>query len=160
MFSYFRFFPIIMLVYLAVFFGWFWSIAIGLQDKIPEDITMKVKRFKILFFIPLIYFSLLFIGMSFFYNSMLTTEFGTNYEPNFILIGVSMVIIIPLHLLSIFCMFHNMYFVAKTYKTVELQKEVTFSDFVGEFFMFWFYYVGIWFVQPKINQMIENGDKI
>jgi hypothetical protein len=51
-----------------------------------------------------------------------------------------------------------MYFVAKTFKTVELQKEVTFSDFIGEFFMFWFYYIGILFLQPKINKMVEDDE--
>jgi hypothetical protein len=52
-----------------------------------------------------------------------------------------------------------LYFVAKTFKTVELQREVSFSDFVGEFFMIWFYPVGIWIIQPKINKMIEEQSK-
>ena len=48
------------------------------------------------------------------------------------------------------------YFVAKTYKTVELQRQVSFSDFAGEFFMIWFYPIGIWIIQPKLNKIIEN----
>ena len=48
-----------------------------------------------------------------------------------------------------------MYFVAKTLKTVELQKEVLFSDFAGEFFIVWFFPIGIWIIQPKINKIIE-----
>jgi hypothetical protein len=40
---------------MAIFFGWFWSVAIGLQEKVPENITMKVKKFKIFFFIPMVY---------------------------------------------------------------------------------------------------------
>lgn len=134
-------FPIIMLLFMGVFFGWFWSIAIGLQSKVPEGVKMKVKKFKIFFFTPLIYLSL-FLGL--FIISM--------RGPN----PAIFAIIIPLHLFSMFCMFYNLYFVAKTLKTVELQREVSFSDFAGEFFLIWFYPIGIWILQPKINQMIEN----
>jgi len=65
-------------------------------------------------------------------------------------------LIIPFHLFSMFCIFYCLYFVAKVFKTVELQRKVTFSDFAGEFFMIWFYPIGIWIVQPKINKMIEK----
>ena len=137
---------------MGVFFGWFWSIAIGLQNKIPENIKMKVKKFKIFFFIPMFYmlFIFLFIG-----NTM-GGLMKSGSEPNVGLIASLAVIIVPLHLFSMFCIFHSLYFVAKTIKTVELQKEVSFSDFAGEFFMIWFYPVGIWIIQPKINQMIKE----
>ena len=68
------------------------------------------------------------------------------------------VFIIPLHLFSMFCIFYCLYFVAKTYKTAELQREVSFGDFVGEFFLFWFYPIGVWFLQPKINEMHLDSD--
>ena len=77
-------------------------------------------------------------------------------EPSGGLIGSMIAIIVPLHLFSMFCIFYSLYFVAKTFKTVELQREVIFSDFAGEFFMIWFYPIGIWIVQPKINKMIEK----
>jgi hypothetical protein len=67
-----------------------------------------------------------------------------------------MAIIIPLHLFSMFCIFYCLYFVSKTFKTAELQRQTTFSDFAGEFFLLWFYPVGIWIVQPKINKMVES----
>jgi hypothetical protein len=70
-------------------------------------------------------------------------------------IGGLMIIVFPLHLFSMFCIFYCLYFVAKTFKTVELQREVQFSDFAGEFFLIWFFPVGIWVIQPKINKMIE-----
>jgi hypothetical protein len=33
---------------------------------------------------------------------------------------------------------------------------VNFGEFAGEFFMLWFYFIGIWIIQPKINKMAEN----
>jgi len=77
-------------------------------------------------------------------------------EPNSGLLGGIFAIIIPLHLFSMFCIFYTLYFVAKTFKTVELQREVKFSDFAGEFFLIWFYPIGIWIIQPKINKFIED----
>lgn len=146
MFNYMKFFPVIMIIFMAIFFGWFWSVAIGLQKKVPENVTMKVKKFKIFFFIPLIY---MLIFMTFFSVSM-NGLFSSNSEPSFGLIGGLFAVIFPLHLFAMFCIFYSLYFVAKTFKTVELQREVTFGDFAGEFFLIWFYPIGIWIVQPKI----------
>jgi hypothetical protein len=152
MFDYMKFFPIMMIILIGAFFGWFWSVAIGLQCKVPTNVKMKVKKFKIFFFVPMAYllFIMLFIGVSI--NGLMTGE----TEPGGGLIASLFVIIIPLHLFSMFCIFYSLYFVAKTFKTVELQREVSFSDFAGEFFMIWFYPIGIWIIQPKINKMIEE----
>lgn len=149
-FSTMKFFPVIMILFMAIFFGWFWSVAIGLQKKVPAHITMKVKKFKIFFFIPMVYMLSFIIFMTFAMNGMMN---GGN-EPSVGLIGSMFAIIFPLHLFSMFCILYSLYFVAKTFKTVELQREVKFSDFVGEFFMIWLYPIGIWIIQPKINKMM------
>ena len=152
MFNYMKLFPIIMLVFMGIFFGWFWSVAIGLQSKVPEIVKMKVKKFKVFFFIPMVYMLLITLFMLISMNGLMTN--GT--EPSGAIIGFLFAIIVPLHLFSMFCIFYSLYFVAKTFKTVELQREVSFSDFVGEFFLIWFFPIGIWFIQPKINKMIEK----
>ena len=64
--------------------------------------------------------------------------------------GWIVAIIIPLHLFSMFCIF---YLIAKTIKTAELQRKVGFGDFAGEFFLLWFYFIGIWINQPKVNKL-------
>lgn len=139
------FFPYAMIFFTLIFFGWFWSIAIGLQKNIPKDIKMKIEKFKVLFFIPLIYIILTMIylgGLSF---GMPTNVFSNS--------SWLVVIILPLHLFSMFCVFYSMYFVAKTIKTAELQRNVEFRDFAKEFFLLWFYIIGIWFIQPKLNKL-------
>jgi len=40
MFKYLKFSPIILVLFMGIFFGWFWSVAIGLQKKVPEKVTM------------------------------------------------------------------------------------------------------------------------
>jgi len=149
-FNYYKAFPLLMIVYMGAIFGWFWSIAIGLQKQIPADVRMKVKKFKILFFIPLVYILFISTAMVGMANLMIGGEIHENYAL------VASLIILPLHLFSMFCIFYSIYFVAKTFKTVELQRKTSFSDFAGEFFLFWFYPIGVWILQPKINKMSED----
>tara|TARA_R100000005_G_C5003765_1_gene212428 strand:+ start:12861 stop:13481 length:621 start_codon:yes stop_codon:yes gene_type:complete len=144
--------PCVAFIVMYVLFGWFWSIAIGLQTKVPNTVKMKVKKFKIFFFIPLIYILSVLVFMALFGLS----DFELNSDLNSVLPVGLLAVMLPLHFLSIFGIFYSLYFVAKTYKTVELQREVIFSDFAGEFFMIWFYFIGVWIIQPKINEMVED----
>ncbi|WP_339758417.1 hypothetical protein [Algoriphagus aquimarinus] len=152
LFIFFKIYPLLMIPIGFIFFGWFWSVAIGLQSKIPENVKMKVKKFKLFFLILLVYLLIINVLLWVLTNGLMT---GT-IEPNNDQAGFAFAIIVPLHLFSMFCIFYSLYFVAKTFKTVELQREVSFADFAGEFFMIWFYPIGIWMVQPKINKMIEK----
>jgi hypothetical protein len=108
----------------------------------------------VFFFIPLIYIILIFGFIGFAFGGILEN----GQQPSGGMIGRLVGIIVPLHLFSMFCIFYCLYFVSKTFKTVELQREVSFSDFAGEFFMIWFFPIGVWIVQPKINKMIENNE--
>lgn len=152
MFAYMRFFPLIMMLFVAILYGWYWSVAIGLQKKVPENVPMKVKKFKVFFFIPVIYI-VVFLG---FFTIVLNRLFTDNPEPDIVFLGGLIFVIFPLNLFAMFCVFYCLYFIAKTFKTVELQREVKFGDFVGEFLLIWFFPIGIWFIQPKINKMIEG----
>lgn len=143
-------FPILMLIYCGLYFGWFWSVAIGLQNRIPAEVTMKVRKFKLFFFIPLLYIPAIFLSMVF--PSILATliDFPVG----------AMAFILPFHLLSMFGMFYLHYFTAKTIKTAELHREAKFGDFVGEFFLIWFFIVGIWILQPRINELAAKQDSL
>ena len=141
----FDLFPYVMIFFTLFFFGWFWSIAIGLQKNIPKEIKMKVKKFKVLFFIPFFYILFLMFYIGGLFSGMVSNGFSNS--------GWIVAIILPLHLLSMFCIFYSMYFVAKTIKTAELQRKTGFGDFTGEFFLLWFYFVGIWIIQPKVNKL-------
>lgn len=141
-------FLFMMIFFSLLIFGWFWSIAIGLQKKVLEGIEMKLKKFKVLFFFPLAYIILLMLSLAVLFNG--------SEAPDFLVGSWFIAIILPLHLFSIFCIFYSIYFVAKTIKTVELQRKVGFGDFAWEFFLLWFYFVGIWIIQPKVINFYEN----
>jgi hypothetical protein len=136
------FYPVITFVFLFGYMGWFWAMAIGLKNKVPDTLKMKTGKFKFFFLFVIIYllvFSIYFVRlfMSF------------DFEP------LVFAIIFPMHIFDMFCLFYCIYFASKTIKIIELNREVTFVDYAGEFFLIWFFPIGLWFIQPKINKMIE-----
>jgi len=137
-------FPIFMIVSVGTLFGWFWSIGVGLHNRLPQNSNLNLKKFKIFFFIPLIY--ILFITFS-----LMTVGIFSDSPPPNGMVGIGIGILIPLHLLSMFCLFYLLYFCSKTIKSIELNRDALFGDYAAEFFLLWFFIIGIWIIQPKIN---------
>ncbi len=149
--------PLMMLL-AVVNYGWIWSIGKGFQFKLPPYVNMKVHKFT--WFIGFAFFYLIALAslMSFLFMSLLPDLLNGEIIPNLSLIFGSLAVIIPLHLFSIFAIFYSMYFAAKTIKSVELQREARFEDFIGEFFLIWFFPIGVWILQPKINKMLNSTE--
>jgi uncharacterized RDD family membrane protein YckC len=66
---------------------------------------------------------------------------------------VFLVALIPLHFFAFFCVFYDLYFASKSLALAETGKPVFFSDYAGAFFLLWFFPIGIWFIQPRINRL-------
>jgi hypothetical protein len=115
---------------------------------------LGIGKFKAALVYVLVYFCC-FLGLFIFLITLFQSQADLG-GPDFDQLVWLPAIILPLHLFAMFCIFYCLYFVAKTIKTAELQREVSFSDFVGEFFMLWFYPIGIWILQPKINQIAKS----
>ncbi len=56
-----------------------------------------------------------------------------------------------------FAFLYFMSFPAKALKSIELNKEAIISEYIGDFFLILFLPVGIWFIQPRIRQIIIGG---
>ena len=67
---------------------------------------MKVMKFKVFFFIPLIYI-LIFVTV---FSVLMNGIISPNAEPRFELIGGLFAVIFPLHLFAMFCIFYSLYF--------------------------------------------------
>jgi hypothetical protein len=63
-------------------------------------------------------------------------------------------IIFPMHFLAMAAIFFVMGFAAKNLVMAERQSPARFSDYAGPFFLMWFYLIGIWFVQPRVNRLV------
>ena len=129
-------------------FGWMYAVGVGLQEKLPSSVPMRVVVFKFCTIFPLVYFLCFFI---FFLNIWWMID--TQAEPPIF----PFIMIIPLQLISIFCIGYSMWFMAKTLKSVELQREATLSEYAGDFALAWFYFIGVWILQPRINKIVAEG---
>lgn len=138
-------FPVMMLLMSGILFGWFYSMGTQLYMLLPENVHMNLNRFKLFLLIPAGYI----VCISFFMCGMMSGVIES-FNP------ALLALIIPLHLFSIFGIFHSMYFNAKALKSIELQRPVNFNDFTGEFFLIWFFPVGIWIIQPRINKLLKK----
>lgn len=127
-------------------FGWLLSVGFGLRKKIPNSVKLNIKSFKLSIIILLIYFVYFYIFSEYFLD---------NYKSNETIMNTFFTI----HTIAMLFILYILLFVSKTFKTAELQRKVTFSDYAGDFFLFWFYPVGIWILQPKINKIVNDESK-
>jgi len=150
MLNYAKVSSVVMSFIIIVLFAWYWAVCVGLQEKVPEHAKMNVKKFKIFYFIGLAY-SFFFVGLiAFFIYNLPNIIAGVISVSG---LGTILTILTSVHFFAVFCLLYCLYFAAKTIKTVELQRETTFSDFIGEFLLIWFFPIGVWIVQPKINEL-------
>ncbi|OJU72599.1 MAG: hypothetical protein BGO09_08835 [Bacteroidetes bacterium 47-18] len=144
---FFLLFPLVTLLCMAVYLGWIYTLGTQLVKKLPPGVRMNVGVFKILLAIPAVYITSIAVMIGF------LPEMPALASDEDAMKAIQL--ILPLHLFSMFCMFYSIYFNAKALRSAELKRKVSFSDFTGEFFLFWFFPVGIWLLQPRINKLFE-----
>lgn len=147
--SFLRIFPVLMLLYMSILFGWLWSVGVFLSKKLPKGEPMPIGLFKGAIIIPMLY--ILFI-------CWFVAKLMWGNEMSELFINEKLGLILTAHFTSMACIFFVLFFNAKALKSVELQRSALLGDYVGEFFLFWFFPVGIWFLQPRINQLLEQLD--
>lgn len=118
----------------------FWQGSIGLtyNEKLPEEYRKSTTFFKIALAYPFIHLPLFIIGW---YEG-----FQGNFHP------IVFVFLFISHFFMIFCVMYTHYFAAKTLKSFQLKREATTSDFIGYFFLFMFNFIGVWIIQPGVNE--------
>lgn len=142
--------PVIMGVCLLIYFLWFYTLGISLHKKLPSSVKMNLNLFLIFITYPLVYM------VAFCFIIPRTMQISNGLPP--FSIPMSILYIIPFHLFAMFCMFYCLYFVAKALKSAELQREALLGDYIIDFILFWFYFVGIWFFQPRINKLFAEDE--
>jgi hypothetical protein len=146
-------FPFLMLIYMTFYFGWFYSVGTSLSKKLPYNVRASVGLFRLFTLIPFVY------GV--FVTGVIGLIFSIIYQERVLGPSISNVmLLVLLHLISMFCMLYCVYFNARALKSVELQRAVTFGDYAAEFFLIWFFPLGIWLIQPRINKLFAtHGDR-
>ena len=118
-------------LYMFCVVAWFWSMGSLFGSIVKPALKLKEGVFLFALVYPLIYS--LFVVWLF--------------------LAVPVGVIVPLHLLCMFCLFYILYFVAKSLVLAETGEPVSFYDYAGPFFLLWFYPLGVWIIQPRVNRL-------
>ena len=133
----------VMTLFMFCFLGWFWSMGSFLSSIVQPPLRLKTGFFR---------FALVYPGLYIFVFMALFLSTTTN--------PALLAIILPLHFLAMFCMFYDLYFVSKSLVLAETNKPVSFYDYAGPFFLIWFFPIGVWFTQPRINRLYAERKNI
>lgn len=152
----FYFFPLLFALCGFIQFAWFWNVITKLNPLVPTRRgKFPMRRIKLFFFIPIIYFCILPFFIAF---AVKTTAISNPRFDQMLQLGILSIFVFIIHFFSIFCILHTIYFAAKTIRSAELQINARFSTFAGYFFLIWIFPVGIWFIQPRINALLAKAN--
>src|SRR5689334_20615540 len=82
-------FPVLMILVMVLYFGWFYALGTNLHKKLPGSVTMNLNLFKIFLFLPMVYILFFSVFMFKMFNDV-----SAGGRPNLSLFAL----IIPLHL--------------------------------------------------------------
>jgi hypothetical protein len=132
-------FAVFTLLFVFCFLGWFWSMGSFLDSIVQPELRLKMKIFRVAVIYPMCY-------LPFFLAFFLSLS----------ILPMLFVVIFPLHFLAMSCMFYLLYFVSKSLVLAETGKAASFYDYAGPFFLLWFFPIGVWFTQPRINRLYAD----
>lgn len=113
---------------------WLYSIGVLLYEKYSSYLNISLNGFKIC----LIYSSL--------YSFLFMSEI------------IPFDYLLPLHLLSFCCNIYILYFVSKLIVLIEKKSAVMFQDYIGTLVSAWFFYFGIWYIQPRVTKLFLSNE--
>lgn len=64
--------------------------------------------------------------------------------------------ILPFHFAAMACSFMLLFLAARSYNNYSKTKKVKHYSFTEIFFMIWFYPIGIWSLQPILNEFMDE----
>ena len=143
-----RIMSVVIFASLTTYLLWCWSVAMFFYAKAPLHIIKHVARFKLMFVLSLFY--ILVFAMSIGGGNLLSHIEHEEWH---------IILLIGIHVMGSGAMMYCLYFVARTVKTFELQRELKFEDFSEEFFLLLFFPLGVWKIQPKINALASSAQE-
>ena len=120
-------------------FGWLLSLGISANWRVKKDLRESTK---------------LAVGSAVLVSAyiLVTTLFiPKNYTPSDG--GTSSLFFWSFHVLMMAAIVYVFAFTARNITMAEKQSPIAFSDYSGPFFLFWFYPIGVWLVQPRSNRI-------
>ena len=126
-----------MAVYLLLFVCWLGSMAYFFRSKSKPELQMDDRFFRFSLVYPPLY-TLICVPLLF-TDVLESKQF-----------------IFPLHIACMIYLFYLLYFAAKSLVQMERGEQATFYDSAGPFFLSWFFPIGIWIIQPRVNRLFAS----
>ena len=139
----FKWFGAFMMVGGVIIFGWIYTVGSESNRRLPESLKKKTVIYNLGFSVAVFYMILMAVFI-------LPNAYLTNQTQPF------PVWLVSLHFGSMLGIFYGLWFTAKQFVTLQRGECVKFIDFSGPFFLFWFSPFGVWFLQPKINELFSE----
>jgi hypothetical protein len=128
----------LMLLDTLCLFAWLWAMGSFLNSLQNPARRLNQGFFRVALVYPFIY-------MPFFFWFLLNSE------------AIPVQVVFPLHLFATLCFFYVFYFVAKNLVTVNKRKEVFIGDYAKSWILLCLFPIGVWFIQPRINQLYTEA---
>jgi hypothetical protein len=122
------------MVTFAAFFFWLWTMGAFLNSLVKPALRLSLGLFRFALIFPLVY------GLAFPFFAWLPR-------------ALSIYVIAPIHLFAMACVIYSLRFVAKSLALQEERRFLTFRDYYPSFFLLWFFPIGVWWIQPKVNKL-------
>ncbi len=126
-------FAILNFIFVSLYLGWIWAAIHGARKQLPEEI-MRSSPLGV--DISIIYIICYMISLIFMSEDASVSSW-----------------LILLHLLAVGFLFYLFFYAAKTITQINLSEEVSFGEYLPIAFAFWFFPIGVWFIQPKLNRI-------
>lgn len=150
-----RCFPVVLALHMMLMLGWAYAVGTFLHGLVPARMQVSLVRFKVFLIFALVFILLLCLFIA---APLLGLTIPRPYP-------VVVLLFILSCLFCQFCLFHSLWFVARALKMAEFEKQFGQQEYfnimplpnpVGEFFLLWFFPVGIWVIQPRVNRLAAS----
>jgi hypothetical protein len=140
-------------VAVVTFTLWIYAVGVYAQDRIAE-LGLKPMNLKLFKANVIIVSAVLFIALLF---SAIQGEVQQTASDTF---DVKDILYTIGGLYFAFAMVQTVIFACKTIAKIEYRREVAFGDYFNNLLLMFFFFVGIWFLQPKINKLIAPEEEV
>ncbi|MBT8433171.1 MAG: hypothetical protein KJN95_00830 [Gammaproteobacteria bacterium] len=127
---------------LLVLFAWMFSIGTWSNRHLPESRRRSIFLFGISLALPIIYV-LMYIIL---YIPLLQNG-GPSRPPLWLL---------PMHMFSMLGIFYGIWYTARQLKSLLENEDADFMIFSSTFFLLFIFPIGIWLIQPEVNQLYNK----
>ncbi len=136
------------MIFLVIYVGYLWILGFTLSKEISLTTGFWFWLFNIALAYVLIY--------NLFFLTMMSSGF---YHMNRIVTGSEFFkSIMPFHTAAMVCMLYGLIYDARVFVSKQRKKAVKLDDYIGAFFLLWFLPIGIFWIQPRVVDLLANKE--